>query len=85
MTCAASVDWLTFNDAITETGTDWYRPALWAAILGPIGAILAIPLTLLVRLMLVDRYPPASLVRPLLSYLSETKKLIADEHAQTRA
>jgi predicted PurR-regulated permease PerM len=38
----------------------------WSAVLGPLGAILAIPLTLLVRAMLVDANPTARWIRPVL-------------------
>ena len=73
------------GDAVSLSQTiTFFSVLLWAVILGPIGAILAIPLTLLVRLMLVDTYPPAGWVRPLLGDLSETKKLIAEEDAQIK-
>ena len=62
----------------------FFSVLFWAAILGPIGAILAIPLTLLVRLMLVDTYPPAGWVRPLLGDLTETRNLIAEEDAEIK-
>lgn len=38
----------------------------WSAVLGPLGAILAIPLTLLVRSVLVDANPDAHWMRPVL-------------------
>ncbi|ROP66102.1 AI-2E family transporter [Curtobacterium sp. ZW137] len=38
----------------------------WSAVLGPMGAILAIPLTLLVRAVLVDANPDARWIRPAL-------------------
>lgn len=73
------------GDAVSLSQTiTFFSVLFWAAILGPIGAILAIPLTLLVRLMLVDTYPPAGWVRPLLGDLSGTKKLIAEEDAQIK-
>ncbi|MGY4857288.1 AI-2E family transporter [Cryobacterium sp. AP23] len=67
--------------SLSQTIT-FFSVLFWAAILGPIGAILAIPLTLLVRLMLVDTNPPAGWVRPLLGDLSGTKNLIAEEDAE---
>ncbi|MCR2784402.1 MULTISPECIES: AI-2E family transporter [unclassified Microbacterium] len=54
--------------SLSQTIT-FFSVLFWAVILGPIGAILAIPLTLLVRLVLVDTYPPAGWVRPLLGDL----------------
>jgi AI-2 transport protein TqsA len=74
------------GNAVSLSQTITFTSVLfWAVILGPIGAILAIPLTLLVRLMLVDTYPPAGWVRPLLGDLSETKSLIAEEDAEIKA
>ncbi|WP_158253901.1 AI-2E family transporter [Cryobacterium sp. N22] len=70
--------------SLSQTIT-FFSVLFWAAILGPIGAILAIPLTLLVRLMLVDTYPPAGWVRPLLGDLTGTKSLIAEEDAEIKA
>jgi AI-2 transport protein TqsA len=70
---------VSLNQTIT-----FFSVLFWAVILGPIGAILAIPLTLLVRLVLVDTYPPAGWVRPLLGDLSETKDLIAEEDAEIK-
>lgn len=69
--------------SLSQTIT-FFSVLFWAVILGPIGAILAIPLTLLVRLMLVDTYPPADWVRPLLGDLTETKELIAEEDAEIK-
>lgn len=46
----------------------------WAAVIGPIGALLAIPLTLLVRLVLVDTDPNARWWRPALGDLSRIRE-----------
>jgi predicted PurR-regulated permease PerM len=43
----------------------------WAWILGPLGALLAIPLSLFVKALLVDADPAASWVQPLLSNRAE--------------
>jgi predicted PurR-regulated permease PerM len=61
---------------------------IWAAILGPLGAILAIPLTLLVRAVFIDANPEAKLWRPALGDIRETKNLLkaqdeADKSART--
>lgn len=69
--------------SLSQTIT-FFSVLFWAAILGPIGAILAIPLTLLVRLMLVDTYPPAYWIRPLLGDLRGSKDLIAEEDAEIK-
>ena len=57
----------------------------WAIVLGAIGAILAIPLTLLIRTILVDANPAASWWRPLLGDLDETRTLMRVEDARQRA
>lgn len=56
----------------------------WAILLGPIGAILAVPMTLLVRAVLVDANPNALLWRPALGDVRETRLLLkqADETAK---
>jgi AI-2 transport protein TqsA len=57
----------------------------WAIVLGAIGAILAIPLTLLIRTILVDADPAAARWRPLLGDLEETRTLMKTEDARQRA
>ena len=42
----------------------FFSVLFWAVVIGPIGAILAIPLTLLVRLLLVDTNPAMDWIRP---------------------
>jgi hypothetical protein len=59
----------------------------WAVVLGPIGAILAIPLTLLVRAVLVDSDPRSRLWRPIIGDLAHTRELMkaqADERKTQR-
>lgn len=70
--------------SLSQTIT-FFSVLLWAVILGPIGAILAIPLTLLVRLMLVDTNPSVTWVGPLLGELTETKAIMAAEDAKSKA
>jgi len=57
----------------------------WAIVLGAIGAILAIPLTLLVRTVLVDSDPGAAWWRPLMGDLEEARGLMKNEDARKRA
>lgn len=57
----------------------------WAIVLGAIGAILAIPLTLLVRTILVDADPAAAWWRPLIGDLDDTRTLMKVEDARQRA
>ena len=47
----------------------------WAIVIGPIGAILAIPLTLLGKVLLVDSDPDAHFWRPALGPTQETRNL----------
>ncbi|MCD2440766.1 AI-2E family transporter [Agromyces sp. SYSU K20354] len=63
----------------------FFSVLFWAVVIGPIGAILAIPLTLLVRLLLVDTNPSMSWVRPMLGELDETKAIMAKFDADAKA
>lgn len=63
----------------------FFSVLFWAVVVGPIGAILAIPLTLGVRLMLVDTNPQMKWIRPLLGEFDETKQIMADFDAQAKA
>ncbi|NQX33652.1 AI-2E family transporter [Herbiconiux sp. VKM Ac-2851] len=56
----------------------------WAVVIGPIGAILAIPLTLLVRTLLIDSDPAAQWWRPVIGDFSETKVLMKTETETAR-
>ena len=56
------------GDAVGLTGTiTIVSLVFWAVVLGPLGALLAIPLSLLVRAVLVDSDERADWIRPLLS------------------
>lgn len=57
----------------------------WAIVLGPIGAIIAIPMTLLVRMLLIDSDPKARWWRPLTGDIDETRARLRDEDVQRRA
>ena len=63
----------------------FFSVLFWAVVIGPIGAILAIPLTLLVRLILVDSNPSMSWIRPMLGELDETKEVMAQFDAEAKA
>lgn len=56
----------------------------WAVVLGPLGAILAVPLTLLVRTVLIDADPNAAWWRPVTGDISEAKKLMKDADEKRR-
>ncbi len=68
---------------ISQTIT-FFSVLLWATILGPLGAILAIPLTLLVRAILVDASPGARVWRPAIGDISETKELLRAQDIEAR-
>lgn len=70
--------------ALSQTIT-FFSVLFWALILGPIGAILAIPLTLLVRMVLVDANPNSFWIRPLLGDLDKAKESMAESDAATKA
>lgn len=57
----------------------------WAVVIGPIGAILAVPLTLLAKAVLVDADPRARRWQPALGPTAETRALLKAEIAQDRA
>jgi AI-2 transport protein TqsA len=57
----------------------------WALVIGPIGAILAVPLTLLVKAVLVDADPRTRPWQPALGPTAETRALFKAEIARERA
>ena len=70
--------------SLSQTIT-FFSLLFWAVVLGPIGAILAIPLTLLVRLLLVDSNPAMTWIRPMLGERDETKLVMAQFDARAKA
>jgi predicted PurR-regulated permease PerM len=59
------------NAVALNQSLTFFSVLFWAVILGPIGAILAIPLTLLVRALLVDSNPASNWVKPALGEVDE--------------
>ena len=57
----------------------------WAVVLGPIGAILAVPLTLLVRTLLLDSDPSLAWWRPMTGDRKDLETLLQQEDAAIRA
>lgn len=57
----------------------------WAVVLGPMGAILAVPLTLLVRMLLIDSDPRTDWLRPALGEVDEAKREMAAADAAAKA
>jgi predicted PurR-regulated permease PerM len=70
--------------ALSQTLT-FFSVLLWAIVLGAIGAILAIPLTLLARAILVDSDPRARIWRAVIGDLRETKDLMKEESVAAKA
>jgi predicted PurR-regulated permease PerM len=56
----------------------------WAVVLGPIGAILAVPLTLLVRTILIDADPATRMWRPLTGDVGETRDQMKAEDVRRK-
>jgi hypothetical protein len=57
----------------------------WAVILGPAGALLAVPLTLLVRTILLDSDPSIAWWRPLTGDKKDLEVLLKQEDDAIRA
>ena len=71
--------------ALSQTIT-FVSVLVWATIVGPVGAILAIPLTLIVRALLIDSDPSAGWWRPVIGDLSRTKSVMkAEDEARKSA
>ncbi|GAB3246419.1 AI-2E family transporter [Arthrobacter pigmenti] len=70
--------------ALSQTLT-FFSVLFWAVVLGPIGAILAVPLTLLVRAVLIDADPRAHIWRAAIGDLTDTKRLLQQEAAARKA
>jgi AI-2 transport protein TqsA len=69
--------------ALSQTLT-FVSVLFWAVVLGSLGAILAIPLTLFVRTLLVDSDPDARWWRPVLGDLAATRTLMREEDTARR-
>jgi AI-2 transport protein TqsA len=66
--------------ALSQTIT-FVSVLIWAVIVGPVGAILAIPLTLLVRTILIDSDPDARWWRPMMGDFTEAKDTMKEQDA----
>ncbi|QDZ14266.1 AI-2E family transporter [Humibacter ginsenosidimutans] len=67
--------------ALSQTIT-FVSVLFWAVVIGPIGAILAVPLTLLARTILIDSDPRARWWRPIIGDLRDTKPYLDEEKAE---
>lgn len=57
----------------------------WAVVLGPVGAVLAVPLTLLARTILLDSDPLVARWRPMTGDRTDLEELLAQEDQAIRA
>ncbi|WP_434994553.1 AI-2E family transporter, partial [Arthrobacter sp. Ld5] len=57
----------------------------WAVVLGPVGAVLAVPLTLLIRSILIDAEPSAAWRRALTGDASNLQDILEEEDSERRA
>ena len=74
------------GDAVALSQTLTFLSVLfWATVLGPMGAILGVPLTLLVRTVLVDASPDTRWWRPVIGDLAQTKALMKTADAAARS
>lgn len=56
----------------------------WSALLGPLGALMAVPLSLFTRALLVDAHPESAWMRPFMGDISESKTLLATQRAAAK-
>lgn len=63
----------------------FFSVLFWAVVLGPMGAVLAIPLTLLVRMLVVDSNPNLTWVRPALGDLDEARSVMEAQDVAAKA
>jgi AI-2 transport protein TqsA len=66
--------------SLSQTLT-FFSVLLWAALIGPVGAV---PLTLLVKTLLVDANPDAHWLRPVLGPTTETRDILKSEEAAAK-
>ena len=57
----------------------------WSALLGPLGALMAVPLSLFARAVLVDSHPQSAWLKPFIGDVSESKAMLAAQHAKAKA
>lgn len=73
------------NAVALSQSLTFFSVLFWAIVFGPMGAILAIPLTLLARTLLIDANPEARKWRPAMGDITETRKLLQEQDAMDKA
>ncbi|PRY70154.1 putative PurR-regulated permease PerM [Glaciihabitans tibetensis] len=69
--------------SLSQTLT-FFSVLFWALVIGPIGAILAVPLTLLAKAVLVDSNPDAHAWRPAIGPTAETRSILKADYAASK-
>ncbi|MEO8219439.1 MAG: AI-2E family transporter [Specibacter sp.] len=57
----------------------------WSALLGPLGALMAVPLSLFARAILIDSHPQSAWLRPFIGDINESKAMLAEQRAAAKA
>lgn len=57
----------------------------WSALLGPLGALMAVPLSLFARAILIDSHPQSAWLRPFIGDVTESKAMLATQRAAAKA
>ncbi|MEV8182311.1 AI-2E family transporter [Specibacter sp. NPDC078692] len=57
----------------------------WSALLGPLGALMAVPLSLFARAILVDSHPQSVWLKPFIGDINESKATLAARRAEAKA
>ncbi|MHA7306471.1 AI-2E family transporter [Arthrobacter sp. TMN-49] len=57
----------------------------WSALLGPLGALMAVPLSLFARAVLVDAHPQSAWLRPFIGDVAESKSMLAAQRVAAKA
>jgi len=57
----------------------------WSALLGPLGALMAVPLSLFARAILVDAHPGSAWLRPFIGDVTEPKAMLKAKRAAAKA
>jgi predicted PurR-regulated permease PerM len=70
--------------SLSQTIT-FFSVLFWAVVIGPIGAILAVPLTLLGKMILIDANPDAQWWRPVLGPTAETRGILKSDYVEEKS
>ena len=65
--------------------TTFVSVIFWSALLGPLGALMAVPLSLFARAILVDAHPKADWLRPLIGDITASKATLKAQREAVKA